>query len=90
VRAGRGCASIAERAACGARWQPLPRAFTGDFANSGNHWTVSVGGGVGKLWRLGKVGLSINTQLVSFYNEVTPDNGPDWHLRFQVQFLFPR
>lgn len=65
--------------------------ITGDFsASSGNHWTLPVGGGVGKLWRVGKVGLPINTQIVPFYNAVTPDYGPDWQLRFQVQFLFPR
>ena len=65
--------------------------ITGNFsASSGNHWTVPVGGGVGKLWRIGKVGLPLNTQLVPFYNAVTPDFGPDWQLRFQFQFLFPR
>lgn len=65
--------------------------ITGNFsAGSGSHWTVPVGGGVGKLWRIGKVGLPLNTQLVPFYNAVTPDFGPDWQLRFQFQFLFPR
>jgi hypothetical protein len=66
--------------------------ITGNFAGGSgdNHWTVPVGGGVGKLWRLGKIGLPLNTQLVPFYNAVTPDYGPDWQLRFQFQFLFPR
>ncbi len=65
--------------------------ITGNFsAGGGDHWTVPVGGGVGKLWRVGKIGLPINTQLVPFYNAVTPDFGPDWQLRFQFQFLFPR
>ncbi|MFN8642267.1 MAG: neuromedin U [Candidatus Binatia bacterium] len=65
--------------------------ITGNFsAGDGDHWTVPVGGGVGRLWRLGKVGLPLNTQLVPFYNAVTPDFGPDWQLRFQFQFLFPR
>mgnify|MGYP001454414905 CR=1 FL=1 len=32
-------------------------------APSGNHWTVPVGGGGGKLWRVGKVGLPVNTQV---------------------------
>jgi len=32
----------------------------------------------------------VNTQIVPFYNAVTPDFAPDWQLRFQVQFLFPR
>ena len=66
--------------------------ITGNFAggSGGNHWTVPVGGGVGKLSRLGKIGLPLNIQLVPFYNAVTPDFGPDWQLRFQLQFLFPK
>ena len=63
----------------------------GDFsASGGNHWTVPVGAGVGKLWRIGKIRLPLNTQIVPYYNAVTPDFGPDWQLRFQFQFLFPR
>ena len=65
--------------------------ITADFSASGdNHWTVPVGGGGGKLWRVGKVGLPINTQLQAFYNAETPEFGPDWQLRAQVQFLFPK
>jgi len=65
--------------------------ITANFsAPSGNHWTLPVGGGVGKLWRVGKVGLPVNTQIVPFYNAIRPDFGPDWQLRFQVQFLFPK
>ena len=65
--------------------------ITGNFsASGGNQWTVPLGAGIGKLWRIGKVGLPLNTQLVPFYNVVTPDFGPDWQLRFQFQFLFPR
>lgn len=40
--------------------------------------------------RIGKVGLPLNTQIAPYYNAVTPDFGPDWQLRFQFQFLFPR
>ena len=57
-------------------------------ADSDNQWTVPVGGGVGKIQRIGK--LPLNFQLQAFYNTVTPDYGPDWQLRFQLQFLFPR
>jgi hypothetical protein len=63
--------------------------ITADWeADSDNRWTVPVGGGVGKIQRFGK--LPINFQLQAFYNVVTPDNGADWQLRFQVQFLFPK
>ena len=65
--------------------------ITANFsASGGDHWTVPVGGGGGKLWRVGKVGLPVNTQLQAFYNAATPDFGPNWQLRAQVQFLFPR
>lgn len=65
--------------------------ITGNFsASSGNHWTVPVGGGGGKLWRVGKVGLPVNTQIQAFFNAERPRYGPDWQLRAQIQFLFPK
>ena len=57
-------------------------------ATHGNQWTVPVGGGVGKLFKLGP--LPVNTQLQAFSNVETPKFGADWQLRFQVQFLFPK
>jgi hypothetical protein len=57
-------------------------------AASGQRWTVPVGGGGGKVFRLGK--LPINTQIQGFYNAVRPDFYGDWTLRFQFQFLFPK
>jgi len=57
-------------------------------ADSGNQWTVPFGGGVGKIFRIGK--QPMNAQVQAFYNAVKPDNGPDWTLRLQFQFLFPK
>ena len=57
-------------------------------ASSDDTWTVPVGGGVGRLSKIGK--LPINTQLSSYYNVEHPDAGPDWSIRLQVQFLFPK
>jgi hypothetical protein len=51
-------------------------------------WTVPVGGGVGRLFKLGK--LPINTQVQAFDNIETPEFGADWTLRLQMQFLFPK
>jgi len=63
--------------------------ITADWENrSGDEWLVPLGAGVGKLHRFGK--LPVNVQLGAYYNVVTPDNGPDWQFRFQVQFLFPK
>ena len=57
-------------------------------APSGDRWLVPVGGGAGRLFRLGGRGLDL--QLQAFYNVVHPETRPhaDWTLRFQLQFLF--
>ena len=57
-------------------------------ADSGDRWVVPIGGGAGKLFKLGA--QPINSQLQAFYNVESPERGPDWSLRFQVQFLFPK
>jgi len=57
-------------------------------ADSGQQWTVPVGGGVGKIFHLGK--LPVNTQLSGYYNVVHPDDGANWQIRAQVQFMFPK
>ncbi|MBL8526252.1 MAG: hypothetical protein JNL68_01065 [Burkholderiales bacterium] len=49
---------------------------------------VPLGGGVGKIFHIGK--LPVNTQLSAYYNVVHPDDGANWQLRLQVQFLFPK
>src|SRR5262245_51172308 len=74
--------------------------LTADWtAAKGNQWTVPLGLGGGRLFRLhdlvgdslGDLGkLPINTQLQAFYNAVRPDFEPDCQLRFQVQLPFPR
>jgi hypothetical protein len=50
--------------------------------------TLPVGGGIGKIIHLGK--LPINAQLSAYYNVVRPDFEPDWQLRAQIQFMFPK
>jgi len=57
-------------------------------ADSGNQWTVPLGGGVGKIFHFGK--LPVNTQISAYYNVVRPDFGPNWQIRAQVQFMFPK
>lgn len=57
-------------------------------ADSGNTWTVPFGGGVGKILKIGN--QPINAQVQAFYNLAKPDNGADWTLRLQLQFLFPK
>jgi hypothetical protein len=57
-------------------------------APSGQQWTVPLGAGFGKLFRLGK--LPVNAQVGYYYNVVTPDFGPESQFRFQVVLLFPK
>lgn len=68
-------------------------------ARGGDVWTVPLGGGIGKLFRLGDVlplegqpiaKLPVNVQLQALGNVARPEFGPKWQLRFQIQFLFPR
>jgi hypothetical protein len=57
-------------------------------ADSGNRWTVPIGGGIGKIMRFGK--LPVNLSCQGFYNVESPSNGADWTLRLQLQLLFPK
>jgi len=52
-----------------------------------NRWTVPIGGGLGRLLRVGD--LPVNLQLQGFYQVERPDGGADWIVRTQMQFLFP-
>jgi hypothetical protein len=56
--------------------------------DSSNTWTVPFGGGIGKIFNIGK--QSVNGQVQGFYNVEKPEFGPDWQLRVQLQFLFPK
>jgi hypothetical protein len=57
-------------------------------AAGSQRWTVPIGGGVGKIFHLGK--LPVNTQVSAYYNVVRPDSGPNWQVRLQAQFMFPK
>lgn len=62
--------------------------ITADWkADSSDRWTVPLGGGIGKVFHLGR--LPVNTQFQAFYNVETPDAGGDWTLRFQLQVFLP-
>lgn len=57
-------------------------------ADSGQRWTIPVGGGVGKIFHFGK--LPVNMQLSGYYNVERPDDAANWQVRAQVQFMFPK
>jgi hypothetical protein len=57
-------------------------------ASSGNVWSVPIGGGGGRLMRLGAQPVNISAQ---FYgNAAHPTNGSPWGMRLQIAFLFPK
>jgi len=57
-------------------------------ADSGQQWTVPLGGGVGKIVHFGE--LPVNMRLAAYYNVVHPDYQANWQVQFQVQFMFPK
>jgi hypothetical protein len=67
----------------------LPSITANWKASSDNRWTVPLGGGVGKNWKLAKGG-SIDGQLQAFYNVERPDGAADWQLFIQFQVMFPK
>ena len=56
--------------------------------DSSDVWTVPLGGGVGKLFKIGN--QAINARAEAYYNVEKPDNAPNWQWGFTVQFLFPK
>ena len=57
-------------------------------ADDDNRWTVPIGGGFGRIFKIGH--QPINANIAAYYNVVTPDDtGADWQLRAQWTFLFP-
>jgi len=63
--------------------------ITADWrADSDDRWVVPIGGGFGKIFRIGD--QPMNAQVQAFYNlEDTPLSG-EWTIRFQLQLLFPK
>jgi len=57
-------------------------------ASDNNRWTLPIGGGIGRIFKIGD--QPINANLTAYYNVVTPDDiGANWQLRAQWTFLFP-
>jgi hypothetical protein len=63
--------------------------ITADWeASDGDRWTVPVGGGFGRVFKIDK--QAINAQLAAYYNVARPSGAADWQVRAQVQLLFPK
>jgi hypothetical protein len=66
---------------------PLDAANGGD-TTSGGRWTVPVGGGVGRVTRLGF--QPVNMALNFYGNVVHPSGASSWGMRFQIALLYPQ
>jgi hypothetical protein len=63
--------------------------ITADWKAAGSdQWTVPVGGGFGKIFKIGK--LPFNANVAAYYNTIRPDIGPDWTIRAQLTLLLPK
>ncbi len=59
---------------------------TANWETPGRKWTVPIGGGAGRVFKVGK--LPINFSLAAYYNIVKPQYAGDWQLRTQLTFIF--
>ena len=57
-------------------------------ADSDNTWTVPVGGGFGRVFKIAK--QPINASLKANYSVERPDDASDWNIAATVTFLFPK
>ena len=57
------------------------------LAAPGQQWTVPVGGGFGRVFKVGD--QPVNAQIAAYYNAVHPTGTSDWQMRATVALLFP-
>jgi hypothetical protein len=64
--------------------------MTADWRAPGSGAFLPVGGGIGRIFRVGPARL--NGVVQGFYNVVTPEgtSSPTWTLRAQINFIFPK
>jgi hypothetical protein len=67
-------------------WQPT---LTANWeATNGSRWVVPLGGGIGRIMKLGPQPVNVGLQ---FYgNAVHPPGGSPWSLRLSIAFLYPK
>jgi hypothetical protein len=57
------------------------------LAAPGLQWTVPIGGGFGRIFKLGDQPVSAN--IAGYYNVVHPTGTSNWQLRAELSLLFP-
>jgi hypothetical protein len=58
------------------------------LAKSTNRWTVPVGAGIGKAFKIGAQPMSLKFE--SYYNAARPDRTSVWTAQLTLTFLFGR
>ena len=54
---------------------------------SDDRWTVPIGGGLGRIFKIGD--QPVSAYVSAYYNAVHPTNAPNWQLRTELSLLFP-
>ena len=57
-------------------------------ADNDDEWTVPVGGGVGRVFKIGK--QAVNMKMAYYYNAVKPDFAAQWDMQLTFFLLFPK
>ena len=57
------------------------------LAASGQQWTVPIGGGFGRVFKIGD--QPVNASIAGYYNVINPVGAPDWQIRASLALLFP-
>jgi hypothetical protein len=60
--------------------------ITANWQANGTKWTVPIGGGPGRVFRIGS--LPVDLSLSVYYNVVRPSYGAPWQLSLQLTFIF--
>ena len=62
--------------------------ITANWEAPSNKWAFPIGGGFGKIFKIGEQPMNFNLQAFDYVK--SPMGGPRWAVRAQLQFLFPR
>jgi hypothetical protein len=62
--------------------------ITANWQRANNPWILPVGGGFGRVFRVGR--QPMNASLQAYGNVIKPDGIGDVTVRAQLQFLFPK
>ncbi len=62
--------------------------ITADWEADGEQWTVPIGGGFGRVMKLGK--QHVNLKAAVYGNVIKPDQGADYNVQLSMILLFPK